>query len=240
MYSFKCCVLQALLLCANWIDQTGYVFGTSGYLAKTTNQGLSWSAIPCPPTYHFMCAHVFDENQMIAGTSWGKILKSADGGKTWVEKHSETGEVFADICFLDNLNGFAVSGHSKIYRTTDGGETWTVSQVGLFKEYTHIHFINSTTGWISGSDGYMLRTTDGGTTWNQVYIGTHQSQNVVYFFDEQNGFLAGNGGMLLHTSNGGYTSVPGTYQSAGNKPELTLFPNPFSRGLPSFPQFPVW
>jgi hypothetical protein len=32
--------------------------------------------------------------------------------------------------------------------------------------------------------------------------------------------------MLLHTSNGGYTSVPGTYQSAGTTPELTLFPNP--------------
>jgi len=163
---------------------------------------------------------------MIAATSWGKILKSSDGGKNWVEKHSETGEIFADICFIDNLNGFAVSGHSKIYRTTDGGETWTVTQVGYFKEYTHIHFINATTGWISGSDGYMLRTTDGGTTWNPVYIGTHQSQNVVYFFDEQNGFLAGNGGMLLHTSNGGFTSIPITYPSAKNKPELTLFPNP--------------
>ena len=57
-------------------------------------------------------------------------------------------------------------------------------------------------------------------------IGTHQSQNVVYFFDEQNGFLAGNGGMLLHTSNGGFTSIPGTFPSAGSKPDINIFPNP--------------
>jgi hypothetical protein len=173
-----------------------------------------------------MCAYVFDENNMIAGTSWGKILKSSDGGNLWVEKHSETGEQFADICFIDNLNGFAVSGHSKIYRTTDGGESWTVTQVGYFKEYTHIHFIDASTGWISGSEGYMLRTTDGGTTWTQVYLGTHQSQNVVYFFDEQNGFLVGNGGMLLRTSNGGYTGISAE-KIKQDQIDVSLLPNPF-------------
>jgi hypothetical protein len=204
--------------------QVGYIFGVYGYLAKTTDQGSTWNVIPCPQTLHFVCAHAFDEQHLIAGTGWGKIVKSDDGGQTWVEKHSESGEQIADICFIDNLKGFAVSGHSKIYSTNDGGETWAVTQVGSFRDYTHIHFTNALTGWISGSDGYMLRTNDGGITWEQVYLGTHQAQNVVYFLMNKT-VLFQVTRMLLHTSNGGYTAI------RENEPEqsslsLAIFPNP--------------
>ncbi|HPS63795.1 MAG TPA: YCF48-related protein, partial [Bacteroidales bacterium] len=208
---------------------TGFIFGTYGFLSRSDNQGNSWTTIPCPQNLHFLCAHVFTSRVMVAGTSWGKIVKSTDGGINWVEKHSESGEQIADICFTDALHGFAVSGHSKIYRTTDGGETWSVSQVGSFREYTRLSFINPLLGWISGSNGIMLRTTDGGAGWQEVFVGTHQAQNVVLFTDENNGYICGNGGMLLRTTNGGYTLTPEAPSRPTASPGLSLAPNPARR-----------
>jgi len=163
---------------------------------------------------------------MIAGTSWGKILKSTNGGVSWTEQHSEPGENIEDICFADAITAIAVSAHGKVYRSTDAGETWSVTQIGQ-REYFHIHFINATTGWISGSDGYMLRTVDGGQTWTEHFIRTHQPQQCVYFKDTLNGFVAGTGGMLLRTKSGGILSVHGEEDArVAAALSCRIYPNP--------------
>jgi photosystem II stability/assembly factor-like uncharacterized protein len=64
-----------------------------------------------------------------SGTN-GKILRSADSGKTWRELHVEGGETlgFRGIQSFGSSTAYAMSvgteGKSRIYKTIDAGETW--------------------------------------------------------------------------------------------------------------------
>ena len=52
----------------------------------------------------------------------GVILKTEDGGETWVEKNRTEGLWLHDIRFLDNIGYTNADGF--FLKTTDGGETW--------------------------------------------------------------------------------------------------------------------
>jgi len=64
-----------------------------------------------------------------SGTN-GRILRSADSGKTWKQLHVEGGETldFRGVQSFGAATAYAMSigteGKSRIYKTTDAGETW--------------------------------------------------------------------------------------------------------------------
>src|SRR5215813_4922445 len=64
-----------------------------------------------------------------SGTN-GRILRSADSGKTWKQAHIADAESldFRGVQSFGALTAYAMSigndGKSRIYKTTDGGETW--------------------------------------------------------------------------------------------------------------------
>ena len=86
------------------------------------------------------------------------ILKSSDGGETWINKSSFAG---SHIKFFDSNVGMCVGGVDVLV-STDGGETWT-SKSG--PSLQSINFINSTTILGYTSEGTVYKTIDFGDSW---------------------------------------------------------------------------
>ena len=76
------------------------------------------------------------------------ILKSTDGGETWINKSSSSGSY---IRFYNSNVGMCVRGG--ILVSTDGGENWS-SKSG--PSLQSINFINSTTIWGYTSEGTVI------------------------------------------------------------------------------------
>jgi photosystem II stability/assembly factor-like uncharacterized protein len=165
------------------------------------------------------------ETAVVVGT-FGSILATSDGGKTWERRDSGTDvPIFGVDLAPDGKNGWAVGASGLILRTTDGGKTWT-RQKSPLKEPRHLFTVaavDANTGWAVGDWGAIVSTSDGGATWQDRSLGiltveTEESPdrqttvitedvilNDVQFVDGQHGFIAGEFGMLLATADGGAT-----------------------------------
>lgn len=149
----------------------------------------------------------------------GKIYKTTDGGKTWVEKLSKPGTFFRTIGFVDDKLGFAgnigtdyfpgVTDTTPLYQTLDGGDTWTVVGgidgpvvKGLCAiDVIQTRFINSGVldsrtvihaGGRVGGPAFLMRSLDGGKTWKSQDLSAHTKMILdVKFFNENEGFVMG-------------------------------------------------
>jgi photosystem II stability/assembly factor-like uncharacterized protein len=149
----------------------------------------------------------------------GKIYKTIDGGKTWIEKLSQPGTFFRTVGFANEKIGFAgnigidyfpgVTDTTPLYMTDDGGDTWrAVSSIdgptvkGLCAiDVLHTKFINSGVldsrtvihaGGRVGGPAFLLRSMDGGKTWKSQDVSAHTKMILdVKFFDENRGFIMG-------------------------------------------------
>ena len=135
----------------------------------------------------------------------GKILKTTDGGESWIELSSGTLVTLRDVHAFD-ANTVVICGSSGVYmKTTDGGETWNTIDIGTTERLRRLYFVNSTTGWMVGSGGVIYKTTNGGNDWIEQISTTTISLYGVHFLDKNNGWVVGNDDILLKTSDGGST-----------------------------------
>ncbi|MFT3751616.1 MAG: YCF48-related protein [Paludibacter sp.] len=126
-----------------------------------------------------MICSFFDDlrGYIVGGHSDGIILKTIDGGKTWLSTDFQVG--LSSIYFINETTGFA-SGR-KLFRTQDGGETWNEMDLGYFA-YGNLNFFDGKSGFLAASNypagNSLLKTTDGGSSWRVVdnlnnIMGTH-------------------------------------------------------------------
>jgi hypothetical protein len=92
----------------------------------------------------------------------GAILRTTDGGTTWVSQISGTTNWLYSVSFTDANTGTAVGDGGAILRTTDGGTTW-VSQISRTGQSLYgVSFTDANTGTAVGDGGIILRTNTGG------------------------------------------------------------------------------
>ena len=139
-----------------------------------------------------------------AATGWaagynGTIVKTIDGGKSWLPQNSTIFDQMDSIDFVDAATGWA-SGGPHILRTVNGGTTWaTVSDTSA--EY--VHFFDAHNGVaFTGQD--LLTTTNGGDTWSTHSLGVSA---MVYlpgacFISPTTGWVVGQD-TLVKTTDGG-------------------------------------
>lgn len=70
-------------------------------------------------------AKILDENTYLLGGEGKTLLKTKDGGKTWVEKLGGGGGYIESFYFKNATTGWAGLTGNFIYRTDDAGETWS-------------------------------------------------------------------------------------------------------------------
>lgn len=109
-------------------------------------------------------------------TGEGAIVKTTDGGNTWVPQSSGVPSALNSVYFKDDDTGYAVGDFGAAIRTTDGGTTWIAMTVIGSDNLTRVQFPeNGQIGYIfahPGSPPSMLsKTTDGGITWSAAIVG---------------------------------------------------------------------
>jgi len=76
---------------------------------------------PIPTVYSLLSVHFTDANTGYAVGDAGTILKTIDGGATWISQTSGTTLPLNSIYFPDADTGFAVGNDGTILKTTNGG-----------------------------------------------------------------------------------------------------------------------
>jgi photosystem II stability/assembly factor-like uncharacterized protein len=115
-----------------------------------------------------------------ASGSQGTILRTTDGGRTWVRRlvPGAEGLDFRDIEAFDEGTAVALSvgpgDRSRIYRTEDGGESWTIRHNNPDAD----GFLDALAFWDRnhglalgdpvGDRFVVLTTEDGGSTWRRI------------------------------------------------------------------------
>ncbi len=97
-----------------------------------------WSFPPRPWTHHVrtIALHPTDPAWLGVGIELGGVMRSADGGGTWVDHnpqaHSDAHQLLTHPSAPDRL--YEVAGQG-IARSEDRGETWTTLEAGLDRRY---------------------------------------------------------------------------------------------------------
>jgi len=174
---------------SDWKWQNPYPQGNPLYSVKFLSTDVGWSVGEC-----------------------GTILKTTDGGTTWIQQSSKTTNVLLSVSFTDSNNGTVVGDFGTILKTTNGGSTWSSQSSGTTNALYGIIFTDVNTGTAVGYNGTILKTTNGGTTWIPQSSGTSKTLFGVSFTDSNSGTIVGDEGMILRTVNGGSSWIQ---QSSG-------------------------
>ncbi len=97
----------------------------------------------------------------------GAILRTTDGGSTWIQQASHTGGVLYAAAAISQAECWAVGQNGLVLHTTDGGTTWSSRTLGPGWNFRAVRFINRQNGWAAG-DELLYRTTDAGATWTDL------------------------------------------------------------------------
>ncbi len=161
----------------------------------------------------------FDAQTGFVVGEFGKIYKTINGGKTWIEKQASLVgadyfdvldlPTFFDIEFLNRSVGYAVGLEARVAKTTDGGETWAWVEHGV-EEYSAPFYASAVlpngTVFVVGASGQFVSTLDSGKL-AQGHFGSQVNNWVrrVEFYDDKNGWVVGGFGFIMNTTDGGNT-----------------------------------
>jgi photosystem II stability/assembly factor-like uncharacterized protein len=216
-------------------ENDGFVVGSKIY--GTTNGGEDWFNIPeSYPNLYSVWFPVPDIG--IAVGSSGVIIKTTDGGGSWISRPSGTSRLLQSVFFRDANTGWVAGGHftfgTVILKTTDQGETWVEKPCsesdGLLQD---IRFVSDEVGWAVGykDDGSIIvKSTDGGESWQTLNSGVTDCRlETVFFLNENLGWVGGLRDyfgspkvVLLKTTNGGDTWISQISNKLGNIHSLRM------------------
>jgi photosystem II stability/assembly factor-like uncharacterized protein len=100
----------------------------------------------------------------------GRIIKTTDGGKTWVRQDAGTKRPFLAMSCLDARTAWIAGKEGMVYATTDGGDTWKKLETGSTRHIFSMEFPNAQRGHAVGDFGTMVHTEDGGATWEKTRV----------------------------------------------------------------------
>jgi Photosynthesis system II assembly factor YCF48 len=137
----------------------------------------------------------------------GVILRTGDGGASWVSQNSQVSRNLNAVHFTSENVGTAVGNNGVILRTGDGGASWVSQNSQVSQNLNAIHFTSENIGTAVGNNGVILRTGDGGASWVSQNSRVSQNLNSVHFTSENIGTAVGNNGVILRTGDGGASWV---------------------------------
>jgi photosystem II stability/assembly factor-like uncharacterized protein len=213
-------------------EENGLIVGFNGTVFRTSDGGETWEKtdppvegieihLPGRGWWYYDCWDLRRLHFVTDSVGWavgrnGAILKTTNGGSTWISQHpiSRTSDIpdFKSLFFINELVGWAVghqnvpNGTTRVLKyTTDGGETWNVNLPGpsaAIESLNDVVFSDEQNGWAVGKNGVIIHTTNGGQNWQTQDSGTSKNFLAITFIDGQSGWIVGEN-IILHTQNGG-------------------------------------
>lgn len=157
-----------------FIDEyTGFACGKNedgGIILKTTDGGQVWTEIfntGLPGEYVWKMQQLFSNQDVFFASvqsiwpNYGKMIKSIDGGNTWVAKDIYSNDPSASldpsiqgIGFVSENHGWASGHYSTLLETFDGGDTWELAANGSVINVNRFQVINENLVFASGTQLY--------------------------------------------------------------------------------------
>jgi photosystem II stability/assembly factor-like uncharacterized protein len=155
----------------------------------------------------------------------GRILRTSDGGRSWIPSVIGTNENLLGIAVIDAKFVWVISSNA-IYRSDDLGRTWKLS----FRDHSNqsmfssIAFATQTTGWVVGNKGTILHTNDGGNTWLRQKTKTTVDLKRISVVDQYVAWIIGDDLMLRSVDGGNIwlrRTIPKSYRLWSRVPQTT-------------------
>ena len=123
--------------CCSWDGTKAYMGGFGGYIARTSNTGITWTTVTSSPltnTFYFAMACSSDGTKVAATGGTNSLYLSSDSGVTWVICSTISGVVLAIQTGLamsaDGNTLYVMLYTGFLYKSTDFGGSWTL-QTGI-------------------------------------------------------------------------------------------------------------
>jgi photosystem II stability/assembly factor-like uncharacterized protein len=160
---------QGRILYNGWFFNlnTGLVCGSSGWIARTTNGGVSWDSIASPTTNTLYGINFTNSTTGYIGGASGTVLKSTDAGLTWTTLTTGITTTIYNI-FSGYSYVLAPTTVGNIRFSTDEGTTWNTSYTGTSFTVYDVNFVDANTGMACGSSGNIRFTSNAGLNWTSV------------------------------------------------------------------------
>jgi photosystem II stability/assembly factor-like uncharacterized protein len=187
----------------------GWAVGDLGAVIKTTNGGGNWTLSETQTTTLLLKVNSYNGQVVLAAGYDGTILRSIDGGESFVQVTSGVGSGI-DLWGLQMLNdtlGFACGVNQTLLKTTDAGLTWVPVNTGFNQHYWALDFFNEQIGMIACGGGKILKTTDGGNSWTEYQAGDASALYAIDIIDTMHIAAAGANGKNVYSSDGGITWI---------------------------------
>ncbi len=148
------------------------VCGESGTVYKSTNSGgnFIWEKVNTITTENLNSIGAIINNLFIAVGEKGTIIRTSDGGQSWVDfdiadTSAHFNRLFLGVPVGAFDRGWTVADNGKIYATTNYGNNWFLQNSGVTTDLYDVIFRNGNDGVVVGAKGVVRYTTNGGTSW---------------------------------------------------------------------------
>ena len=201
----------------------GCIVGKYGEILYTGDGGWSWIqrsrlVINEDLTSINFCDEDIGWVVSIAGSNYpygvyGKILKTTDGGSSWIEQLPSGPWNFFWLSSIQAVSDQVVyAAGAEIYKTTNGGNLWSkLNPIGDW-HFNTLFFLDENTGFIGNQQGdnpfyypgKIYKTTNGGNSWNNVFTASNSIQSI-FFINNSEGWAVGYENPIYKTTDGGNT-----------------------------------
>ncbi len=183
----------------------GKGLSASSAIVATTNGGVTWTAQTNPLSSKFLWAVSFRDQNLgwIVGEG-GSMLKTVNGGSTWIEVTNQARRNLKAIHYGNVNLVMAVGNAGIILKSLDDGTVWQEVSTGTTTwHYYAVDFTDPDTGWIVGPNKTILKSVNGGETWTPQASPAPQNLLDVFMINNQLGWTVGEWGIILKTTTGG-------------------------------------
>jgi photosystem II stability/assembly factor-like uncharacterized protein len=136
----------------------------------------------------------------------GTILKTADGGSSWIVQDVEITETYYAVVFLNPNLGWVAGSNGTVLHTSDGGTHWILQPVNTSDTFKGLALTDPLNGWATSVraihqdwqgfdddwEAAVWHTSNGGLNWTRQILPDNASiLNRIDFVDSRSGWAVG-------------------------------------------------
>lgn len=205
---------------------TGWAVGDRGTILRTKNGGAEWTLLDSTTDVNLFAVSFFDENYGLAvggrvlpstHVGQGVVLRTVDGGDSWVESATPSFPILRDVKIVDEENAWIAGDASNLYPSglffsADTGIEWTSVEgnkrdgwrVALYDPIERLGIGVTNEGKVQSVDGDEAKP-------SSLSLGTRRVKDVAYDPSDNRAWIVGDQGLALNSVDFGanWAQTPG-------------------------------